>query len=170
MNGRPPLPASATLFEPLALRSVSLRNRIVLSPMAQYSAEDGMANDWHFVHYASRAAGGLGAVVVEVTAVSPEGRICPGELGLWRDEQVAPLARLAALIAAQGAVPGIQIGHAGRKACTARAGSRRSRQLSRQNGRGDRANRPGHNRGRGPEAPPGRRVPDRGGPDRRSRS
>jgi 2,4-dienoyl-CoA reductase-like NADH-dependent reductase (Old Yellow Enzyme family) len=115
-----PLPASATLFEPLALRSVTLRNRIVLSPMAQYSAEDGIANDWHYVHYASRAAGGSGAIVVEVTAVSPEGRICPGELGLWRDEQVAPLARLAALVAAQGAVPGIQIGHAGRKACTAR--------------------------------------------------
>ena len=113
MNGRLPLPASATLFEPLALRSVTLRNRIALSPMAQYSAEDGMANDWHFVHYASRAAGGLGAVVVEVTAVSPEGRICPGELGLWKDEQVGPLARLAALIATQGAVPGIQIGHAG---------------------------------------------------------
>jgi 2,4-dienoyl-CoA reductase-like NADH-dependent reductase (Old Yellow Enzyme family) len=119
MNALPPLPASATLFEPLTLRSVTLRNRIVLSPMAQYSAVDGMANDWHFVHYASRAAGGLGAVVVEVTAVSPQGRICPGELGLWRDEQIAPLARLAALIAAQGAVPGIQIGHAGRKACTA---------------------------------------------------
>jgi 2,4-dienoyl-CoA reductase-like NADH-dependent reductase (Old Yellow Enzyme family) len=120
MNALPPLAASATLFEPLTLRSVTLRNRIVLSPMAQYSAADGMANDWHFVHYASRAAGGLGAVIVEVTAVSPPGRICPGELGLWQDEQVAPLARLAALIAAQGAVPGIQIGHAGRKACTAR--------------------------------------------------
>ncbi len=119
MNGPAPLPASASLFEPLALRSVTLRNRIVLSPMAQYSAADGMANDWHFVHYASRAAGGLGAVLVEVTAVTPEGRICPGELGLWKDEQVAPLARLAALVAAQGAVPGIQIGHAGRKACTA---------------------------------------------------
>ena len=120
MNRPAPLAASATLFEPLTLRSVTLRNRIVLSPMAQYSAEDGMANDWHFVHYASRAAGGLGAVVVEVTAVSPQGRICPGELGLWKDEQVAPLARLAALVAAQGAVAGIQIGHAGRKACTAR--------------------------------------------------
>jgi len=91
----------------------------VLSPMAQYSATDGMANDWHLVHYASRAAGGLGAAVVEVTAVLPEGRICPGELGLWKDGQVVPLARLAAAIAAHGAVPGIQIGHAGRKACTA---------------------------------------------------
>ena len=120
MNGRRQLPASATLFEPLELRSVSLRNRIVLSPMAQYSAEAGMANDWHLVHYGSRAAGGLGAVVVEVTAVAPEGRICPGELGLWRDEQVAPLARIAAGIGARGAVPGIQLGHAGRKACTAR--------------------------------------------------
>ena len=120
MTGLTPLAVSATLFEPLTLRSVALRNRIVLSPMAQYSAADGMANDWHLVHYASRAAGGLGAVVVEVTAVSPQGRIGPGDLGLWKDGQVAPLARLAALVAAQDAVPGIQIGHAGRKACTAR--------------------------------------------------
>jgi len=120
MNDRPPLQASASLFEPLTLRSVTLRNRVVLSPMAQYSAEDGMANDWHHVHYASRAVGGVGGVVVEVTSVRPEGRICPGELGLWKDEQVAPLARLASAIAEQGATPGIQIGHAGRKACTAR--------------------------------------------------
>jgi 2,4-dienoyl-CoA reductase-like NADH-dependent reductase (Old Yellow Enzyme family) len=119
MNGRVELPASASLFEPLALRTVTLRNRIALSPMAQYSASDGVAGDWHFVHYASRAAGGVGAVVVEATAVRPEGRISPGDLGLWDDGQVAPLARIAAAIAAQGAVPGIQLAHAGRKACIA---------------------------------------------------
>jgi 2,4-dienoyl-CoA reductase-like NADH-dependent reductase (Old Yellow Enzyme family) len=119
MNGRPPLSAAASLFEPLTLRSVTLRNRAVLSPMAQYSAVDGRAGDWHCAHYGSRAAGGLGGIVVEVTSVRPEGRICPADLGLWMDEQVAPLARLASLIAEQGAVPGIQIGHAGRKACTA---------------------------------------------------
>jgi len=114
-----PLPASASLFEPLALRSITLRNRIVLSPMAQYSAVDGVAGDWHFVHYGSRAAGGLGGIIVEVTSVLPEGRISPGDLGLWRDGQIEPLARVAALVAARGATPGIQIGHAGRKACTA---------------------------------------------------
>jgi len=120
MQPPPALPASATLFEPLTLRSVTLRNRIVLSPMAQYSAEDGSAGDWHFVHYGSRAVGGAGALLVEVTAVSPEGRISPGDLGLWRDEQVEPLARIAAQVAGHGAVPGVQIGHAGRKACVAR--------------------------------------------------
>ncbi len=118
MNGRPELSA-ASLFEPLALRTLTLRNRIALSPMAQYSAVDGVANDWHLVHYASRAAGGAGALVVEATAVRPEGRISPGDLGLWQDAQVEPLARVAAAIAAQGAVPGIQLAHAGRKACVA---------------------------------------------------
>ena len=83
MNVLPELPASASLFEPLALRTVTLRNRIALSPMAQYSAVDGVANDWHFVHYASRAAGGAGAIVVEATAVRPEGRISPQDLGVW---------------------------------------------------------------------------------------
>jgi 2,4-dienoyl-CoA reductase-like NADH-dependent reductase (Old Yellow Enzyme family) len=119
MNGRAELPASASLFEPLVLRTVTLRNRIALSPMAQYSAVEGMANDWHFVHYAARAAGGAGAIVVEATAVRPEGRISPGDLGLWQDGQVGPLARVAAAIEAQGAVPGIQLAHAGRKACVA---------------------------------------------------
>jgi 2,4-dienoyl-CoA reductase-like NADH-dependent reductase (Old Yellow Enzyme family) len=119
MSALPPLPASATLFEPLTLRSITLRNRIVLSPMAQYSAVDGMASDWHLVHYGSRAAGGLGGIIVEVTSVLSEGRISPGDLGLWRDEQVEALAAVAALVAARGATPGVQIGHAGRKACTA---------------------------------------------------
>ena len=119
MNGQQALPAAAGLFDPLTLHSVTLRNRIVLSPMAQYSAEDGIAGEWHFVHYGSRAVGGVGAIIVEVTAVRPEGRITSGGLGLWKDEQVAPLARITAFLAAQGAVPGVQIGHAGRKACIA---------------------------------------------------
>ncbi len=114
------LPTAATLFEPLVLRSVTLRNRIALSPMCQYSAEDGVANDWHLVHYGSRAAGGAAAVLLEATAVSPEGRISPWDLGIWKEEQVAPLARVAAFVAARGAVPGIQIAHAGRKASTGR--------------------------------------------------
>jgi 2,4-dienoyl-CoA reductase-like NADH-dependent reductase (Old Yellow Enzyme family) len=117
-GGAGALPASAGLFDPLHLRSVTLRNRIVLSPMAQYSAEDGIANDWHLVHYGSRAVGGAGALVVEATAVLAEGRITPGDLGLWREEQVAPLARVASFIEAQGAVPAIQLAHAGRKAST----------------------------------------------------
>ena len=114
-----PLPASAALFEPLPQRSITLRNRIVMSPMDQYSAVDGLATDWHFVHYGGRAVGGVGAIVVEATAVRPEGRISPADLGLWKDEQIAPLARIAAFLAAQGVVPAIQIGHAGRKAGTA---------------------------------------------------
>ncbi len=120
MTRTDPLPPAASLFEPLASRAVTLRNRLVMSPMCQYSATDGLAADWHFAHYGSRAAGGLGALLVEATAVAPEGRISPFDLGLWRDEQIAPLARVAAFVAAQGAVPGIQIAHAGRKACTAR--------------------------------------------------
>src|SRR5512143_505297 len=102
MIERPALPAAASLFEPLTLRSVTFRNRVVLSPMDQYSAREGVANDWHVVHYASRAVGGVGGVVLEVTAVVPEGRISPGDLGLWNDAQVEPLARVAAAIAAHG--------------------------------------------------------------------
>ncbi len=119
MTRTDPLPPAASLFEPLASRAVTLRNRLVMSPMCQYSATDGLAADWHFAHYGSRAAGGLGALLVEATAVAPEGRISPFDLGLWRDEQIAPLARVAAFVAAQGAVPGIQIAHAGRKASCA---------------------------------------------------
>jgi 2,4-dienoyl-CoA reductase-like NADH-dependent reductase (Old Yellow Enzyme family) len=116
-----PVPAaSAGLFEPLVQRSLTLRNRVVVSPMCQYSAADGMANDWHLVHLGARAAGGAAAVVAEATAVAPEGRITWADLGLWRDEQVAPLERVAAFIVAQGAVPAIQLAHAGRKASTAR--------------------------------------------------
>jgi 2,4-dienoyl-CoA reductase-like NADH-dependent reductase (Old Yellow Enzyme family) len=108
------------LFQPLTLRSVTLRNRIGVSPMCQYSAAEGVANDWHFVHLGSRAVGGAGLVIVEATAVAPEGRITPGCLGLWSDQQVAPLARCASFIKEHGAVAGIQIAHAGRKASAAR--------------------------------------------------
>ena len=107
------------LFQPLTLRSVTLRNRIGVSPMCQYSAEDGVANDWHFVHLGSRAVGGAGLVIVEATAVAPEGRITPGCLGLWSEKHIAPLARIANFIKAHGAVAGIQIAHAGRKASAA---------------------------------------------------
>ncbi len=106
----------SALFSPFALKDVALRNRIAIPPMCQYSATDGMCNDWHTVHYGALGRGGAGLVIVEATAVAPEGRITPGCLGLWSDAQSAGLARLAALIKAGGAVPGIQIGHAGRKA------------------------------------------------------
>lgn len=106
------------LFSPLRLRRVELRNRIAVSPMCQYSAEDGLAAAWHLVHLGSRAVGGAGLVIVEATAVRPEGRISPGDLGLWRDDQAAALAPIAAFLEAQGAVAGIQLAHAGRKAST----------------------------------------------------
>jgi len=108
------------LFEPLTLKSVTLRNRIGVSPMCQYSATDGVANDWHFVHLGSRALGGAGLVMVEATAVAPEGRITPGDLGLWSDGQVEPMARISRFLKQHGAVPGIQIAHAGRKGSAAR--------------------------------------------------
>ena len=104
------------LFSPLSLRSVSLRNRIAVSPMCQYSADGGRATDWHLVHLGSRAVGGAGLVIFEATAVEPEGRISHGDLGLWEDSQVEPLARVVRFVAAQGAVPCLQLAHAGRKA------------------------------------------------------
>ena len=104
------------LFSPFELKDVTLRNRIAVPPMCQYSAVDGVSNDWHRVHYNSLARGGAGLVIVEATAVSPEGRITPGCLGLWNDEQAEKLAQIAREIKAAGAIPGIQIGHAGRKA------------------------------------------------------
>ena len=107
------------LFSPLTIRSVTLRNRIGMSPMCQYTATDGVANDWHYVHLGSRAVGGAGLVVVEATAVAPEGRITPGCLGLWSDRQLEPLARIAKFVKENGAVAGIQIAHAGRKASAA---------------------------------------------------
>ena len=108
------------LFEPLTLRSVTLRNRIAASPMCQYSATDGVPNDWHFVHLGGLATGGAGLVVAEATAVSPDGRISPHCTGIWNDTQRDAWTRIAAFVSAQGAVPGIQLGHAGRKASTHR--------------------------------------------------
>ncbi|HTA94307.1 MAG TPA: NADH:flavin oxidoreductase/NADH oxidase [Polyangiaceae bacterium] len=108
------------LFEPLTIRGVTFRNRIGVSPMCQYSSVDGFANDWHLVHLGSRAVGGAALVVAEATAVSPIGRISPSDLGIWKDEHGAPLARIAQFLEEQGAVSGIQIAHAGRKASTAR--------------------------------------------------
>ncbi|WP_421942158.1 NADPH dehydrogenase NamA [Pedobacter sp.] len=104
------------LFSPLKLKDVTLKNRIVISPMCQYSAIDGFANDWHLVHLGSRAVGGAGLIIQEATAVTPEGRISYGDLGLWKDEQVEKLKQIVSFIHAQGAIAGIQLAHAGRKA------------------------------------------------------
>lgn len=106
----------SALFTPFTLKDVTLRNRVAVAPMCQYSAVDGMTTDWHQVHYAGLARGGSGLVVVEATAVSPEGRISPACTGLWNDRQAEGMAKIAASIKAAGAVPGIQIAHAGRKA------------------------------------------------------
>jgi len=108
------------LFFPLQLRSVKIPNRIVVSPMCLYSAVDGFANDWHFVHYGKMATGGAGLVLVEATGVGPEGRITHGCTGLWKDEQKEPLRRIATIIRNEGSIPGIQLGHAGRKASSQR--------------------------------------------------
>jgi 2,4-dienoyl-CoA reductase-like NADH-dependent reductase (Old Yellow Enzyme family) len=106
------------MFTPLLIRGVTLRNRIAVSPMCQYSSEDGFANDWHLVHLGSRAVGGAALVFTEATAVTAEGRISPADLGIWRDEHIPNLARIAQFVASQGAVPGMQLAHAGRKAST----------------------------------------------------
>src|ERR1700730_7492082 len=104
------------LLSPLTIRGVTFRNRIAMSPMCQYSARDGFADDWHLVHLGSRAAGGVALVVVEATAVTAQGRITPGDLGIWKDEQIEPLKRIAKFVRSQRAVAGIQLAHAGRKA------------------------------------------------------
>ncbi|GAB3326100.1 NADH:flavin oxidoreductase/NADH oxidase [Larkinella ripae] len=104
------------LFSPLTIRSIQFKNRIAVSPMCQYSSEDGFANDWHLVHLGSRAVGGAALVMTEAIAVSPEGRISPDDLGIWKDEHLPFLKRITAFIEAQGAVPGTQLAHAGRKA------------------------------------------------------
>jgi 2,4-dienoyl-CoA reductase-like NADH-dependent reductase (Old Yellow Enzyme family) len=106
----------SALFQPYTLKNITLRNRIAVPPMCQYSATDGMPNEWHLPHYASIARGGAGLVVVEATAVAPEGRITPGCLGLWNDEQMQAFVPIVRAIKAAGSVPGIQIAHAGRKA------------------------------------------------------
>lgn len=104
------------LFQPLTLRGLTLPNRIAVSPMCQYQAQDGLVNDWHLVHYGGLAQGGAGLVITEAAAVLPEGRISPEDLGLWNNAQAEGLARIVRFIASQGAVPGVQLAHAGRKA------------------------------------------------------
>jgi 2,4-dienoyl-CoA reductase-like NADH-dependent reductase (Old Yellow Enzyme family) len=110
----------SSLFTPLTIKSVTLRNRIGVSPMCQYSSDDGVASDWHLVHLGSRAIGGAGLIIAEATAVSPEGRISPGDAGIWAEKHIEPLARTTRFMKAHGAIPGIQIAHAGRKASAAR--------------------------------------------------
>lgn len=106
------------LFTPLAIRGITLKNRIVVSPMCQYSSEDGFANDWHLVHLGSRAVGGAALIITEATAVSPEGRISPDDLGIWKDEHIPFLKRITDFIHQNGAVAGVQLAHAGHKAST----------------------------------------------------
>lgn len=110
----------SSLFDRFSLKSVTLRNRIGVSPMCMYSSDDGVATDWHLVHLGSRAAGGAALVIAEATAVSPAGRISPGDAGIWNDKHIEPLLRINRFISGQGAVPGIQLAHAGRKAGAAR--------------------------------------------------
>jgi 2,4-dienoyl-CoA reductase-like NADH-dependent reductase (Old Yellow Enzyme family) len=107
------------LYSPLQIKSITIKNRIAISPMCQYSAIDGFANDWHLVHLGSRASGGAGLIIQEATSVSPEGRISPGDLGLWKDEQIEKMQQINRFIIGQNAVPGIQLAHAGRKASAA---------------------------------------------------
>lgn len=106
------------LFSPLQIRGITFRNRIAVSPMCEYSCKDGFANDWHMVHLGSRAVGGAALVLTEATAVEERGQISPADLGIWKDEHIEPLARIAAFVRAHSAVPGIQLAHAGRKAST----------------------------------------------------
>jgi 2,4-dienoyl-CoA reductase-like NADH-dependent reductase (Old Yellow Enzyme family) len=108
------------LFDPLAIRDITFSNRVFVSPMCQYSSTEGYANDWHFVHLGSRAVGGAGLVLTEATAVVPEGRISPDDLGIWMDDHIEPLARIVRFIHEQGSVAGMQLAHAGRKASTYR--------------------------------------------------
>ncbi|HEX4347539.1 MAG TPA: hypothetical protein VHZ73_08195, partial [Vicinamibacterales bacterium] len=108
------------LFEPLAIRGLTLPNRVVVSPMCQYASEGGFANDWHFVHLGSRAVGGAGLVFTEATAVTPEGRISPEDLGIWDDAHIAPLERIVGFVKSQGSAAGMQLAHAGRKGSTYR--------------------------------------------------
>jgi 2,4-dienoyl-CoA reductase-like NADH-dependent reductase (Old Yellow Enzyme family) len=106
------------LFDPLAIRDITFANRVFVSPMCEYSSTDGYASDWHFVHLGSRAVGGAGLVLTEATAVLPEGRISPQDLGIWIDDHIEPLARVVQFIHEQGSVAGMQLAHAGRKAST----------------------------------------------------
>src|SRR5881394_2787988 len=113
-------PGVPALFRPLTLRGLQLRNRIVVSPMCQYSSHDGFATDWHLVHLGSRAVGGAGLVLTEATAVLPEGRISPQDLGIWEGGHIEMLTKIVGFIHEQGSVAGMQLAHAGRKASTSR--------------------------------------------------
>jgi 2,4-dienoyl-CoA reductase-like NADH-dependent reductase (Old Yellow Enzyme family) len=113
-----PEPTSPNLFTPLTIRGITFPNRIAVSPMCEYSSTDGFANDWHLVHLGSRAVGGAGLVMAEATAVEARGRITNADLGLWKDEHIEYLRRITTFVKGQGAVPGIQLAHAGRKAST----------------------------------------------------
>src|SRR3954451_12997234 len=103
--------AEIDLLSPLSIRDITFRNRIAMSPMCQYSAQEGMANDWHLVHLGSRAVGGVALVMVEASAVTRDGRISPADMGIWTDQHIEPLARIARFVESQGAVPGIQLAH-----------------------------------------------------------
>src|SRR5687767_8755691 len=108
------------LLDPLTIRTITFPNRIFVSPMCEYSSDDGFANDWHFVHLGSRAIGGAGLVFTEATAVTSEGRISPEDLGIWKDAHVDALSRIVRFVRAQGAAAGIQLAHSGRKGSTRR--------------------------------------------------
>jgi 2,4-dienoyl-CoA reductase-like NADH-dependent reductase (Old Yellow Enzyme family) len=114
------MPHATQLFDPLRIRDITFANRVFVSPMCEYSSVDGFANEWHYVHLASRAVGGAGLVITEATAVLPEGRISPQDLGIWSDAHIEQLARISRFIHAQGSVAGMQLAHAGRKASTRR--------------------------------------------------
>ena len=115
-------PSPAHLLSPLAIREITLRNRIAVSPMCQYSSEDGFANDWHLVHLGSRASGGAALVCMEATAVEHRGRISPYDMGIWKDEHVEFQTRITRFIHSQGAAAAIQLAHAGRNGTTRRPG------------------------------------------------
>src|SRR3954466_2345319 len=121
-------PATSLLHTPISFRDVEFRSRVWISPMCQYSSIDGVPNDWHLVHLGARATGGAGAVIVEASAVVPEGRISPDDSGIWSDEQVAAFRRITAFLSEQGSGPGTQIAPAGRKASVS-APSRGSKPL-----------------------------------------
>ena len=108
------------LFDPLAIRGIAFANRVFVSPMCEYSSTEGYASDWHLVHLGSRAVGGAALVLTEATAILPEGRISPQDLGIWTDDHIEPLGRIVQFIHEQGSVAGIQLAHAGRKASTYR--------------------------------------------------
>src|ERR1017187_3174130 len=111
---------TAHLMAPLKIREIALRNRIAVSPMCQYSSEDGFANDWHLVHLGSRAVGGAGLVCLEAAAIAAGGRISPSDLGIWKPQHIEFLARITRFLHSQGAAAGIQLAHAGRKGSTRR--------------------------------------------------